>query len=185
MKENGQMDVVMGGKGISFAGADGFKDLKMEAAVEMHNKAVDTYTKHLEANIKSDLEKAQEVTERMQSMEIMPSGMYILCKPYAKNPYQKIEVTNSGLVIPEYTGKFLNPDTGEMDQEEMLTIVASVLEVGPLVKYIREGDDIYYRKHQGVPVPFFRQGLEVVAETQVQVIINSGLKERFKNLKEK
>ena len=45
MSNNGTMDVMFGGKGLSFAGADGFKDLKKEAAVEAHNKAVDTYTK--------------------------------------------------------------------------------------------------------------------------------------------
>lgn len=179
MKENGQMDVMFGGNTYSFADGKDLDSIKKEAAIEMHNKAIDDYTTHLNAKIKDDLKKAEEITEKMHNMEIMPSGLYILCKPYAKNPYQKIEVTNSGLVIPEYSGHFKNPDTGEQDTEEQLTIVATVLEVGPLVKYVKSGDDIYYRKHQGVPVPFFRQGLEVVAETQVQVIINSGLKERF------
>ena len=55
MSNNGTMDVMFGGKGLSFAGADGFKDLKKEAAVEAHNKAVDTYTKALNKNIKDEL----------------------------------------------------------------------------------------------------------------------------------
>lgn len=179
MKENGKMDMMFGGDSYSFANAKGLDELTKEAAVEVHNKAIDDYTNHLNAKIKDDIKRAEEITEKMENMEIMPSGLYILCKPYAKNPYQKIEITDSGLVIPEYTGSFKNPDTGEQDTEEQLTVVATVLEVGPLVKYVKSGDDIYYRKHQGVPVPFFRQGFEVVAETQVQVIINSGLKERF------
>ena len=54
MSNNGTMDVMFGGKGLSFAGADGFKDLKKEAAVEAHNKAVDTYTKALNKNIKDE-----------------------------------------------------------------------------------------------------------------------------------
>ena len=75
MSNNGTMDVMFGGKGLSFAGADGFKDLKKEAAVEAHNKAVDTYTKALNKNIKDELEKAEEVTEKMNSMEIIPAMM--------------------------------------------------------------------------------------------------------------
>ena len=101
MSNNGTMDVMFGGKGLSFAGADGFKDLKKEAAVEAHNKAVDTYTKALNKNIKDELEKAEEVTEKMNSMEIMPINSYVLVRPYAKNPYQKIQqvqvVINEGL----------------------------------------------------------------------------------------
>lgn len=179
MKNNGKMDLMFGGDSYSFDEVKGIDELTREAAVEMHNKAVDDYTKELNKQIKDDLKRAEEITEKMSNMEIMPSGMYILCKPYAKNPYQKIEVTDSGLIIPEYSGRFKNPDSGEDDVEEQLTVVATVLEVGPLVKYVKSGDDIYYRKQQGVPVPFFRQGLEVVAEPQIQVIINSGLKNRF------
>jgi hypothetical protein len=78
MSNNGTMDLMFGGKGISFAGADGFEDLKKEAAVEAHNKAVDAYTKALNENIKDELAKAEEVTEKMNSMEIMPINSYIL-----------------------------------------------------------------------------------------------------------
>ena len=59
MSNNGTMDVMFGGKGLSFAGADGFKDLKKEAAVEAHNKAVDTYTKALNKNIKGEKKNYQ------------------------------------------------------------------------------------------------------------------------------
>ena len=118
MSNNGTMDVMFGGKGLSFAGADGFKDLKKEAAVEAHNKAVDTYTKALNKNIKDELEKAEEVTEKMNSMEIMPINSYVLVRPYAKNPYQKIEVTKGGLIIPEYDGAFKNPEIGRASCRE-------------------------------------------------------------------
>lgn len=181
MKNNGQMDLMFGGKAIGFAGAS-LDDIKEEAAVEAHNKAIDAYTKALNDNIKDELQKAQEVTEKMQTMEIMPINYYVLVKPYAKNPYQKIEVTNGGLIIPEYTGTFKNPDSGEEDKEENLSVVANVIAVSPLCKFIKEGDDIYYRRACGVPVPFFRQGFEVVAEQQIQAVINEGLTERFKNI---
>lgn len=182
MKSNGQMDLVLGGKAVGFAGAGSLADIKKEAAVEAHNKAVDSYTKAMNDRLKDELTKAKEVTEKMQTMEIMPINYYVLVKPYAKNPYQKIEVTDSGLIIPEYTGLFKNPDTGEEDKEENLSVVANVIAVSPLCKFIKEGDDIYYRRACGVPVPFFRQGFEVVAEQQIQAVINEGLTERFKNI---
>ena len=96
--------------------------------------------------------------------------------------HQKIEVTKGGLIIPEYDGAFKNPDTGEKDTEYQLSVVANVIEVSPLCKFVKPGDDIYYRRSSGVTVPFFRQGFEVGAEQQVQVVINEGLKERFSKL---
>lgn len=49
---------------------------RKNVAVEAHNKAVDAYTRALNENLK-DEQKAQEVTEKMQSMEIMPINHYI------------------------------------------------------------------------------------------------------------
>lgn len=92
MRGNGQMDLMFGGKAVGFAGAESFDDMKKNAAVEAHNKAVDAYTRALNENLKDELQKAQEVTEKMQSMEIMPINYYVLVKPYAKNPYQRLRL---------------------------------------------------------------------------------------------
>lgn len=180
--ENGKMDLFGNGNAVSMHVSTIDEEAK-KVAVREYNKAVSTVENAVKQKYDKELKKAEEITEKMQSMEIMPSGMYILCRPYATNPYQKVEI-EGGIIVPIYDGIFKNPDTGEMDTEEQLTIVANVIEVGPLCKYVQPGDDIYYRKHQGIPVPFFRQGFEVVAETQVQVIINEGLKERFKTINE-
>lgn len=182
MSNNGKLNLLGNGSGISFACDEAFSKEKQQAAVDAHNKVVDTYTQALNNKLKDELEKAKEVTEKMQTMEIMPVGAYILVKPYAKNPYQKIEVTGSGLIIPEYSGAFKNPNTGEDDTETNLSVQATVIAAGPACKYIKEGDDIYYRRTSGIPVPFFRQGFEVVAESQIQVVINEGLTERFKSI---
>ena len=144
MSNNGRMNLVGNGSAISFVGAgeNAFSEEKKQAAVEAHNKAVDNYTKALKDNLKNELEKAEEVTRKMQTMEIMPVGAYVLVKPYTKNPYQKIEVTGGGLIIPEYDGMFKNPDTGEKDNEVNLSVQATVIAAGPACKYIKEGDDI-------------------------------------------
>ena len=56
---------------------------------------------------------------------------------------------------------------------------ATVIEVAPDCKFVKEGDIIYYRRVSAVPIPFFRQGFEVVSENSIQVVINEGLKKRF------
>lgn len=183
MNNNGKMTYFGGADAWSMNDVKSISDLERDAAVKMHNDAIDVKTKALNDKIKSDLEKAKEVTEKMQTMEIMPCGNYVLVRPYNKNPYEKIEVTDSGLIIPEVDGTFKNPDTGEEDMRENFSCQGTVLEVGPLVKWIKEGDDVFYRRGQAVPIPFFHQGFEVVPETCVQCVINEGVKARWESLK--
>lgn len=150
---------------------------------EAQNKAFEDRRKYINEKVDRELEKAKDIKERMDSLEIMPAGTYVLVKPYAKNPYEKLEITNSGLVIPEYDGTFKNPDTGEEDQEYNFSCQGTVLAVGPLVKWIAEGDDIFYRRAQAVPIPFFRQGFEVVPESCIQCVVNEGIQKRWASLK--
>ena len=79
----GKMDLMFGGDSVSFANAKGLDEVTKEAAVDMHNKAIDAYTESLNSKIKDDLKRAEEITEKMNNMEIMPSGMYILCNLFS------------------------------------------------------------------------------------------------------
>lgn len=181
MKNNGTTDLAFGGKGVFMTDAKGNDACKKEA-IKIHNKVIDGYTKALADKTNTELEEAQKITEKMKSFEIMPINNYVLVKPYEKNPFDKVEVTDSGIFIPGMSDgrTFKNPDSGEEDEEVNLSVQAQVIEVSPSCKYIKEGDVVYYRRVSGVPIPFFRQGLEVVAETSIQVVINEGLTKRFK-----
>lgn len=183
MNSNGKMNLTGGLDAWSMSHAQTLTDMEREAAIDMHNKAIDAKTAALNAKVQDELDKAKEITEKVESMEIMPMGSYVLVRPYAKNPYEKIEVTESGLVIPELDGKFMNPDTGEEDTKENFACQGTVIEVGPLVKWIQEGDDIFYRRAQAVPVPFFKMGFEVIPEQCIQAVINEGIKNRWNNIK--
>lgn len=185
MKENGKSDLMFGGNSISMIVNNMGESMVNEKVQEMHNKAVDNYTKVLNKKMDKELEEAKKATEKMDSLEIVPINNYVLVKPYDKNPFDKIEITNSGIYIPSMSDNrdFKNPDSGEMDTEVNLSVQAQVIEVSPSCKFVKEGDVVYYRRVSGVPIPFFRQGFEVVAEQQIQVVINEGLKERFKNFK--
>lgn len=178
MKNNGKMDLV-GGKDAWAMGTDKpLSELEKEAVISKINQEWDKTRAEFNKKIDKELEEAQESKKKMETLEIMPMGNYVLVKPYAKNPYERIE-EKSGLLIPNYDGSFKNPDTGEDDHMENLSCQGTVIEVGPLTKFLKEGDDIFYRRVQAVPVPFFRQGFEVVAETSVQCVVNEGLKARW------
>lgn len=151
---------------------------KKEATIKF-NQQIEEARADWDAKINEQEAHAKEMEEKMKDLQIVPINSYVLVQPYAKNPFQKMKVTDSGLIIPEYTGVFKNPDSGMEDQEENLSVQALVIETSPLCKFVKEGDIVYYRRACGVPIPFFSQGFEVVAEQQIQVVVNSGLKDRY------
>jgi len=157
---------------------EAFEELKKEKAIEVHNKVIDVAAEAY----KRELERSKEIAEQTAKLEIMPINARVLCRPYDRNPYQKLEVRESGLIIPIATGNFDNPDTGEKDTEVAFMTVGQVIEASPQCKYVKEGDDVFYVRQTGVPIPFFNQNYECVSEQMIYVVINEGLKERLLNV---
>ena len=109
----------------------------------------------------------------------------ILVQPFKVNPFQKMKVEN-GLIID--TGGYtphtqLNEQTGRYEEQKQFIVTGCVVEVGPEVKYLKEGDVIFYRIDTAVPVPFFKQGFVSLAESQIIAVVNEGLQDRFNNIK--
>ena len=121
--------------------------------------------------------KQKEIVEKLEGLEIVPNERRLILLPYAKNPYRQIQ-TESGLYI-ENNGLFVNPDTGELDQEKELIPCAKVIEVGPGTLYVKVGDDVYYDSRPALPMPFMSTGYFTIHETQVYAIINNDLKKRL------
>lgn len=174
------MDLMGNGNVVSFVGADG-SNLNERAAKEAHNKAVKAAEDVIKEQTERALQQAKEVREKASQLDVVPINQYVLVKPYAKNPFELMDITESGIIIPEYSGIFKNPDTGEMDKEENIMVVADVIEVSPSNKYVKVGDMVYYKRPQEVPLPFLRQGFKCVAEQAIVAVINENLKERFKD----
>lgn len=126
---------------------------------------------------------AGQVIENAKDLQIVPINNYVLIKPYSVNPYMRIKTSEEGLALNSTNPKIFNIDKGEEETPDVWERVGTVIEASPICKFIKEGDDIFYRKAQAVPVSFLKLGLEVVAENQILVVINSGLKERFNKLK--
>ena len=155
----------------------------MENNVQLFNEEVkfNEAQKSLSEKLEQTLEAGEKISKVMNGLEIAPSNSMLLVKPYNKNPYEKMEIRESGI----YTGatesnKFFNTDSGEEEELQAGIIVARVLEVGPECKYAKEGDDIFYTFASQTTIPFFGQGFYVVPEQRVLVFINEGLQERFK-----
>lgn len=158
--------------------------IKKEKASKF-NSEVEKYNEKLEQNNKDFKESQDKVEYDISKAEIKPMFSRILVQPFKVNPFQKIKVEN-GLIID--TGGYtphtqLNEQTGRYEEQKQFIVTGCVVEVGPEVKYLKEGDVIFYRVDTAVPVPFFKQGFVSLAESQIIAVVNEGLQDRFNNIK--
>lgn len=148
------------------------------------NDQVDAYNEVLNENNKKTEQAQSELPYDIEKAELKPMFSRIIVKPLAHNPFQKIEMRGSLIVdAGGYTPHAeLNPVSGKYEEQKEFIVTGCVVEVGPDVKYLQEGDVIYYRRDTVVPVPFFKQGLVSLAENQVIAAVAEGLTERFKRV---
>lgn len=149
------------------------------------NNEVEKYNAQLEENQKTFEEAQSQVAYDINRAEIKPMFARLIIKPFKVNPFQKMEVKGSIIVdAGGYTPHAeLNPMTGKYEEQKQFIITGYVVEVGPEVKYLQEGDVVYYRVDTAVPVPFLKQGLVSINENQVIAVVNERLTERFNSIK--
>lgn len=166
------------------------KDKSIENMIEREkaskfNDQVDEYIEKFDKHASVLKEYAESFNDNMNSIEIKPMFARILVKPFEQNPFQKIRKSDSGLIID--TGglapQYKNSDTGEWEEEKQFIVTGTVVDCGPDVKYLSQGDVVFYRVDTSVPVPFFRQGLVSLAENQIIAVVNEGLTDRFNERK--
>lgn len=133
-----------------------------------------------EALLEAEKNKQEEINKKLQNLEMIPMFNKLIIMPYPENPYRKVV---EGNIIVDYGGAFKNPDSGEMDKLETFVGCAKVIEVGPEVRYIQVGDDVYYDTRTVYPVPFMSLGYRLTTEPQILCTLNENLKERFTKLK--
>lgn len=158
--------------------------IEKENSIKFNNQ-VEAYNEQLEKNNKDFEESVKGVQYDINKAEIKPMFSRLIVKPFKQNPFQQMIVKN-GLIID--AGGFtphtqINPMTGKYEEQNQFIVTGCVIEVGPDVKYLTEGDVIYYRVDTAVPVPFFKQGFISIDEKQVIAVVNEGLTERFNNIK--
>ena len=148
-------------------------------ARQKFNTQVDEYVNRFEEHAKA-LEKAVEEFTMSSKAEIRPIGNYIIIKPFAENPFQRIKkvgrlIIDTGGLKPQYK----NNDTGEIEEEENITKSGVIVEIGPECKWAQIGDCVFYPRTSIIPIPFYKQGLELVNESRLIAIVNDNLTERF------
>ena len=149
------------------------------------NDQVDEYIEKFDRHANLLKEYAESFNENMNSIEIKPMFARILVKPFEQNPFQKIKRSDSGLIIDMggMAPTYKNSDTGEWEEEKQFIVTGTVVDCGPDVKYLNQGDVVFYRVDTSVPVPFFRQGLVSLAENQIIAVVNENLTARFNERK--
>ena len=161
-------------------------DIIMEREINKCNEQVDTFAEKFEKH-SANLEKfAEQVNKNVENIDIMPIGNYVLVKQFEENPFQRIvRDSKSGLILdlggqkPEYK----NTDNGQMEEEEQFIKVGVIQEVGPECKWCIPGDTIFYTKPSAVPVPFYKQNLQLVCENRVLSVVNENVSKRFEEIK--
>lgn len=164
------------------------EDVIEERNVKNFNAQVDAYVEKLNEHATNLENYSKQIAENIENIDIMPIGNYILVKEFTENPFQRIvKDSKSGLILdlggqkPQYK----NTDNGQIEEEENIIRVGVIQEVGPECKWCKPEDTVFYTKMSAVPVPFFKQGLQLVCENRVLSVVNTGLTERFEQLKKK
>ena len=161
---------------------DSIEDITRTQAINKFNEQVDEYTERFN-KYNEAIEKESENID-ISKLEIKPYGFYLLIKPFKQNPFQRIKqegriITDLGGLVPLYKSN----ETGEIEEEDPYVHVGTVIEVGPDVKYVQQGDAVMWTAPTELPIPFYKQGLVTVVEQNIKAIINVGLNERFNKIK--
>lgn len=149
------------------------------------NSEFKEFNEKIERNHEKFKESQDKIEYDITKAEIKPMFARILVQPFDVNPFQKMKV-EKGLIID--TGGYtphtqFNEQTGRYEEQKQFIVTGCVIEVGPEVKYLKEGDVIFYRVDTAVPVPFFKHGFVSLAENQIIAVVNEGLQDRFGNIK--
>jgi len=162
------------------------EDVIYKRNTEKFNEQVDKWSERFEEHSTNIKEFADRVNNNIETIEIMPISDYILVKPFNENPFQRIvRDSKSGLIIDTggFAPEYKNTDNGQIEEEKQFIKVGVVQEVGYKCKAIIPGDTVFYSVPSAVPVPFYKQGLEVINENRVLAVVNEKLTERFNKLR--
>lgn len=145
------------------------------------NEGVDAIEKKFSEHENKLQEAADEYAKNLNGVQIMPIGNYVIVHPFTENPFQKVQVSKSGIIldtggmVPEYKSN----DSGEYEEAEQVIKVGVVVQAGPDCKWIKNGDTIMWAVMSEVVIPFYNFGFRLVNETRAIAVINDDLDKRF------
>ena len=178
---------LIGANSVNFNMSEGnIEDIFRKDKTRKFNDQVDKYTEELRQHVDGLQKVAEDMGANMELIEIKPLFNKILIKPFEQNPFQKIVIDERSNLVIDTGGlapEHFNQDKGIQEKDEQMIIVGAIQEVGPDVKYLIPGDIVMYYKGSAMPVPFYKQGLWCLTETQVITVVNEGLETRFNEIR--
>lgn len=159
-------------------------DMVKQEAKAKFNQQVDDFVEKLDKHEELLTKYAQSLADDLSGVECKPLYEGILIKPFEENPFQRIK--REGRLIVDLGGQkpvYKSHEDGEFHEEESFIRQGVVIEVGPTSKYVKVGDIVMWRRPSETPIPFYKQGWVQVAEHSILATFNTGLTERFKNIK--
>lgn len=161
-------------------------DLRKTEDTNKFNDQVDAFTDKFAKHLDDLNSFAEELSENMAGLEIMPVYGYCLIEPFKKNPFQKIEVDKKSGLITDLGGmaiEYKSEEDGQVHEEDPFIKVGTVVEVGHTCEFIKPGDIVMYPTPSEVVVPFYNFGFRIVNEQRIIAVINDKLTERKNNIK--
>ena len=160
-------------------------NLGEQKEVNTFNEQVGSYLDKFEKHSQELEAYAKNLSNDLNGLEVMPLYGYVLIEPFKQNPFQKLNVTESGFITdlggaaPEYKSE----EDGEIHEEQQYIRVGTVIETGHKCEFVKPGDIVMYPVPAEVPVPFYKFGWVAVNENRLLCIINSELTQRKEMLK--
>ena len=148
------------------------------------NTQVDEYVDRFNKHGEVLEEYAKKISDEMSGLEIMPGAAYVLIKPFEQNPFQQIKVSKTGIItdLGGLAPIYKSNETGEIEEEQQVIKVGSVVETGYKCEFVKPGDVVFYSIYTETMVPFFKQGFITVAENRIIAIVNDDLTSRKHNI---
>ena len=168
---------------IHINGEDAKTILKRENQ-QRFNQSVDEFQEKFQKHLDGMKSLGKKIADDFSNVEIMPLTSYVLISPFEKNPFQKMTVDKSGLILD--TGglapTYKSQETGEVEEEREYVRVGMVTETGTECKFLKPGDIVFYNIASEVQVPFYKFGFVIVAEQRIIAVVNEGLSKRKEDI---
>lgn len=120
------------------------------------------------SNIADNIYKHNTENINTEDVSIVPCNMGVLIKFYDDNPYRVLSTTKSGLIVGmQSTQRYKSNETGEMEENDEFVACAKVIAVGPKCENVRVGEDVFVIKHICNPIPFRKQSLYIISESNI------------------
>ena len=159
-------------------------NLGKNESVNIFNEQVDNYLDKFEQHSKELENYAKNLSNDLNGLEVLPMYGYVLIEPFKQNPFQKLNITESGFIkdLGGAAPTYKSEEDGEIHEEQQYIKVGTVIETGHRTEFIKQGDIVMYPVPAEVPVPFYKFGWVAVQENRLLCVINEKLTDRKNQL---